>query len=65
MGDLVELRNRPRKAVTPKADAFASSAATFVLIPSERFSDLRQFWIDLKADIAAESDENPQHLIRR
>ena len=64
MGELVELRSWARKSTVPKADALRSSADTFVLIPSERFSDLRRFWIDLKADIA-ESDEAPQPLIRR
>lgn len=64
MGELVELQSWTRKSTAPKDDALRPSADTFVLIPSERFSDLRRFWIDLKADIA-ESDEAPQPLIRR
>ena len=65
MGELVELRSRVRKSTALSADALRSTADTFVLIPNERFSDLRQFWIDLKSDIAAESDDATQPLIRR
>ena len=64
MGELVELRSRSRTSNAPQAGAFRPSAHTFVLIPNERFSDLRQFWIDLKADIA-EVDEPSHHLTLR
>jgi len=64
MGELVELRSRARKCAAGPAGAVRSTADTFVLIPNERFSDLRQFWIDLKADIAADSDEESPHLNR-
>jgi hypothetical protein len=65
MGELIELRNRAKKRTTTKPDTLGSSATTFVLVPSQRFSDLRKFWMDLKADIAADADDTPQHLIRR
>jgi hypothetical protein len=65
MGEIVELQSRAGKVGASKSETLGSPAATFVLVPSQRFSDLRQFWIDLKADIAAEAEETPQHPIRR
>ena len=65
MGELIELQSRVKKSTASGSAAYGPPAATFVLVPNERLSRLREFWAALKSDIAADADETPQHLIRR
>jgi hypothetical protein len=64
MCEIVELDVRRKKKVSRVARRGDLQATTYVLVPNERLSQLREFWLQLKAEIA-EADTTPQHLLRR
>ena len=65
MCDVVDISARRKKSGSIAARPSGDPATTHVLVPSERLSQLREFWMQLKADIDAEVDATPQHLLRR
>lgn len=65
MCEIVEINTRRKKSVSIAAELPGSVATTHVLVPSERLQQLREFWIQLKADIQAEAGSPVQQLIRR
>ena len=65
MCEIVELDVRRKKKVSRVARRGRPEATTHILVPNERLSQLREFWLQLKADIRAEADSTPQHLLRR
>jgi hypothetical protein len=65
MCQIVDIGTWSKKRVSTPASKLGPTAATYVLVPNERLSQLRQFWIDLKAEIEAEDESALQALSRR
>ena len=64
MGEIVELAGRQRKRARRRAAAAARPAMPIVFVPNERLSRLRDFWTELKAEIAALSNRASGPLSR-
>lgn len=65
MCEVVEITAWRKKSARTEAQLSGPAATTFVMVPNERLSRLRDFWSQLKADIADQADEANQVLMRR